>query len=75
MGECLMTPSKIPTKWRVRWEWKHEDCWIGVYWKRSIQAIPNNGEDDIRILDIWICIIPCCPIHITKITTKSILPR
>jgi hypothetical protein len=29
------------------------DCWIGVFWKRS--------ED---ILHIWICLLPCIPLHI-----------
>lgn len=40
---------------RVRIERKWQDCWIGVYWARS----------DDR-LDVWVCLIPCFPVHITR---------
>lgn len=58
---------------KIRWEFKKEDCWIGVYWERSDYFLDTdksyvypNGQ-----LDIWICLIPCFPIHITKITEKK----
>jgi hypothetical protein len=38
--------------WGIRLEFKIQDLWIGLFWK--------NGKEDI---DIWLCIIPCFPIH------------
>jgi hypothetical protein len=38
----------------IRIEFKPQDCWIGVYWK-----------SEKLLVDIWICIIPMFPIHIT----------
>lgn len=35
-------------------EWKPQDLWVGVFWKRS-----RNGFR----LDVWVCIIPCLPLH------------
>ena len=34
----------------VRIEFKKQDFWIGAYWDSS---------------NIWICLIPCFPIHIS----------
>lgn len=38
-----------------RWafEFKPQDLWIGVFWKR----IGN-------CLDVWICFLPCVPLHL-----------
>ena len=33
-------------------EWKPQDLWIGAYWV--------NTKDRI---DIWVCLVPCFPIH------------
>ena len=33
-------------------EWKLQDLWIGAFWKR----VGNS-------LDVWVCLIPCVPIH------------
>ena len=38
--------------WGIDLEFKLQDFWVGVFWK-------NRKED----IDIWICIIPCLPIH------------
>jgi hypothetical protein len=38
--------------WRVALEFKLADMWIGVYWDRR----PVH-------LDIWICLVPCFPLH------------
>lgn len=35
-------------------EFKLPDFWIGTFWKR---------KNEWRI-DIWICFIPCLPVHI-----------
>lgn len=39
---------------RARIEFKREDCWVGVYWRRSSKA-----------LDVWICLVPMLPLHLT----------
>ena len=38
---------------KVRLEFKVEDLWIGAFWRR----------DDVG-LDIWVCLLPCLPLHI-----------
>lgn len=46
---------KIGNKcWDVRLEFKLQDFWIGVFWK-------NRSFDG----DIWICLLPCVPIHVS----------
>ncbi len=45
----------------LRFEAKRQDCWVGVYWKTSTQA----GAAERR-LDIWICLLPCLPIHVIR---------
>lgn len=44
-----------PRKWRVRLEWKIQDLWIGAFWRRTPERF-----------DLWICLVPCLPIHISK---------
>lgn len=46
---------EAPMTWRARFEWKVEDAWIGAYWRRSEDAF-----------DLWICLLPCVPLHITR---------
>ncbi len=41
-------------KWKIFLEFKLQDMWVGAYWQKSFE----------RDLDIWICLIPCFPIHI-----------
>ena len=41
----------------IKIKFKLKDFWIGVYWERSTD-IMNRG------LNIYICILPCIPIHI-----------
>lgn len=38
---------------RARFEFKPADAWIGAFWRQS------QG-----ILHIWICLIPCVPLHV-----------
>ncbi len=49
MRILLQTPT---IGWFIRLEWVPQDFWIGLYWKNT----------ECRI-DIWICLIPCFPIH------------
>ena len=43
-------------EWAWRFEWKLPDLWIGVFWKHG-----KFGD-----FDIWICLIPCVPLHIFR---------
>ncbi len=47
-------------KIKIRFEFKIEDLWIGVFWKTSYRA-----NDLHEIFDIWICFVPCIPLHVT----------
>lgn len=38
----------------VKLEWKIQDFWVGVYWHHSCFDT-----------DIWICLLPCLPLHIS----------
>jgi len=53
----------------LRLEFKPEDCWIGVFWKRSggVQY-PNHGAIDgfYNQLDVWVCLLPMLPIHYSR---------
>jgi hypothetical protein len=40
----------------IHWEFKLEDFWIGVYWRR------NRPTCDLQV---WVCPIPMFPIHIS----------
>lgn len=39
---------------KIKLEWKVQDLWLGAYWKRNRLCT-----------EIWVCLIPCVPIHIT----------
>jgi hypothetical protein len=48
---------------RARFEWKLSDMWIGVFWKPG-HVTTHAGP--VRIwTDVWICVIPCVPFHMT----------
>jgi hypothetical protein len=44
-------------------EWKPQDLWIGVFWKTT-HCQTDDGEKPLTT-DIWICLLPCLPIHLT----------
>lgn len=46
--------------WRLQLEWKVEDLWIGVFWRRV-----NNAHACMRFFDLWVCLLPCLPIHLS----------
>jgi len=50
----------------VYWEWKLADFWIGIYseLERPTFLMPTR-------LDVWVCLLPCIPIHfVAKWTTN-----
>lgn len=44
-------------RWSVRLEWKPQDLWIGVFWKKETLYV-----------DVWVCVLPCLPIHIWRLS-------
>jgi hypothetical protein len=48
----LVNPRKLTRRWRVQWEFKPQDCWVGAYW-----------ADHGGYVDVWVCLVPCFPIH------------
>jgi len=40
--------------WRISIEFKLQDLWIGAFWKRIGNCV-----------DLWVCLVPCVPIHIS----------
>lgn len=52
---------------RITLKWKVQDCWIGVFWKKSIVGtFPDKTGRiaDFKCCDIWICLVPMLPIHV-----------
>ncbi len=47
---------------RICLEIKREDLWVGAFYKRGTML---GGQLDS--LDIWICLLPCLPLHITLV--------
>lgn len=47
------------TGWGVGIEFKLQDFWIGVFWK-----------NEYELINVWICLIPCFPIHYWSGTKK-----
>lgn len=43
--------------WRL--EFKPQDCWVGVYWRRSHLSLADK-------LDVWICLLPMLPLHLWR---------
>jgi len=46
-------------RWFCRFEWKPQDCWVGVFWK-SGGIWPGFGRVS---LDVWVCVLPMIPLH------------
>lgn len=49
---------------KIKVEYKLQDMWIGLFWKT--EYCKTDGGDKPFVTDIWICLIPCFPIHIAK---------
>lgn len=48
---------------RCRFEWKIEDMWVGVFWKRGYAT---TSRCPVHLwTDVWICFVPCFPLHLT----------
>jgi len=47
----------------ARFEWKFADLWVGAFWKTTYSHF--NDEPAPTCTDVWVCILPCVPLHIT----------
>ena len=60
---------------KARFEFKIEDVWVGVFWRWSkpytdeaetaLRTADRAGPFNCRTLDVWLCLLPCFPMHIT----------
>jgi hypothetical protein len=51
----------------LAWEFKKEDCWCGVFWSRKSERPEYwEGKRFRRTLHVWVCLIPCFPIHFAR---------
>jgi len=49
---------------KINLEFKLQDIWIGVFWKKDLKVTYERlNRSSIRI-DVWICLIPMLPLHI-----------
>jgi hypothetical protein len=54
-------------------EFKPQDCWIGVFWKSTVEGRPHFSPEEawwVRC-DVWVCVVPMLPIHLTWRTRKT----
>lgn len=47
---------------RISLKFELRDLWIGVYWSVAHKHELPGGID--RRIDVYICLLPCLPIHI-----------
>lgn len=75
-------------KLKARFEFKIQDSWIGVFWKRSEERFmedatrPEIGADGVcreywpttsrQRLDVWICVLPWVPLHVVAVWGKRV---
>lgn len=53
---------------RMALEFKKEDCWIGVFWKRqklNRLCLKTRRYGERLETHVWVCLLPCLPIHLT----------
>ncbi len=56
-------PGKVPPGrgWRLTLEWKWQDLWVGAFLRRE-----RNHHLCVDFLDVWVCLVPCLLIHLTR---------
>lgn len=61
MSKVLKVFTKNYTR-QIQLEFKLQDFWVGAYWKKETYSHPKKRN--MTRLDVWVCLIPCLPIHI-----------
>ncbi len=53
---------------RIRLEFKLVDFWVGAYWSTEhLDRLPPTMADmERKVSHLWICLLPCLPIHVEK---------
>ncbi len=65
--ESTTSPKKaLYTGFSVKWEFAPRDLWLGLYWKKT-----HRWALDMDCFDVWLCLIPCFPIHFCLIKTEK----
>lgn len=54
MTRTLIPAIALSKHWNVTLEFKLADLWVGAFYTQG----------DIGLIDIWVCLLPCLPIHI-----------
>lgn len=53
---------------RMRFEFKIEDSWVGVFWRKTVEECVSDRSGMIietsPRLDVWVCFVPWFPLHI-----------
>ena len=51
---------------RARPEFKLADMWVGVFWRKEMDVWAEDAEHiwEADRVDVWICLLPCLPIHV-----------
>lgn len=55
LGPWRVRPLRLLASWSI--EWKPQDLWVGAFWRKT-KFDRHTGYD------IWVCLIPCLPIHV-----------
>ena len=58
MGYCYLFGIER-FAWDLSLEFKPADLWVGIFWKWS-----GTWRKPKDRLDLWICLVPCLPIHL-----------
>jgi hypothetical protein len=59
----------ITSKVYVALEFKKEDLWVGAFWRTWHN--PFAFRHDLEEFEVWVCLLPCFPIHLTFMRTKE----
>ena len=50
---------------RIRFEFKPQDLSVGVFWKTTSVGCPCGSCRDDVLVDVWVCLLPCVPLHVS----------
>jgi hypothetical protein len=54
---------------QIRLEFKPQDLWVGLYWRRRYPRYEGLRLADRRgvivYCDVWICLVPMLPLHLS----------